>query len=257
MSTHTTWYALHQGHRPSWPTCSPRLFGTVERGSSMSWIKPPIWSQNAQLGSYLNSKLASPWPLHFVVLEKQSCHKLCVAWHCPGQTQNFFRKRPSPTESYYMEKPDVTLELEDSIQPHQFTSPTMVVGTSYHDWWAMVTIRGMGACIYLSLLLPAMHTSKTISVKQRERRLITKDTVPPEPDVSSDVRSTTHTWASPVIQSQSNTPGGTPGPITTGQQLVYHAPNRQHPLKRRIISTCRWIRSQVLWIDRVMNIICE
>ena len=73
-------------------------------------------------------------------------------------------------------KPDVTLAVEGSIQHHQFTLPTMVDHTPYHDWEAKVTICWLDACIYQSLPLPAVHMSTTITVKQHEARLITEHT---------------------------------------------------------------------------------
>ena len=105
----------------------------------------------------------------------------------------------------------VALVVEGSIH-HQFTPFTMVDTTPYHDWGATVfTIRRLNAHIYLFLAFPrrTRHT-----VKQREARLITDDTVPPVPEVSPSVRSLTHTAASQRIQSQSGTPGGTPRLIT-------------------------------------------
>ena len=42
MSMRTTWYALHQGHHPSWPTCSPRLEDSMPyfESSSLLYISP-------------------------------------------------------------------------------------------------------------------------------------------------------------------------------------------------------------------------
>ena len=51
-------------------------------------------------------------------------------------------------------------------------------------WGAMVTVQHFDTCIYRSLPLLAVHTSWTITVKQREVRLIIEDTLPPVPEVS-------------------------------------------------------------------------
>ena len=68
-----------------WPTA---LFSsaTVEGGSSMSRIQTDIWSQNAQLGSCLDSELASRWPQHPVGPKRLPCHVLYGAGHCLGRT---------------------------------------------------------------------------------------------------------------------------------------------------------------------------
>ena len=59
------------------------------------------------------------------------------------------------------------------------------------------------------------------SVSNCEARLITEDTVPPVPRVSPSVRSSSHMAASPVIQSQSGTPGGMPRLVASSQKPVY------------------------------------
>ena len=95
----------------------------------------------------------------------------------------------------------------------------------------MVTILGLDTRIYQSLPFPAAHTNTTITVKQRKVRLITEDTVPPVSEFRNSVHSPTHTAVSPVIQSQSGTPGGTTKPIASSQNPVYNAPNWQPPPK--------------------------
>ena len=49
----------------------------------------------------------------------------------------------------------------------------------------------------------------------------------------------TYTATSPVIQNESETPGGTPTPTASSQKPVYNAPTWQHPSKSAVISTCR------------------
>ena len=99
---------------------------TVERGSSMSWVQTPIRSQTCSMGfiSGLN-ELASPWPPHPLVAENQSCHMLCGEWHCPGHTQSFVEKRPSPRETYYCGEAWCSEAVEGSIQHHPLLPP----------WW--------------------------------------------------------------------------------------------------------------------------
>ena len=103
--------------------------------------------------------------------------------------------------------------------------------TIQYAWGAMVTIQWLDACIYWSLPLPAVHTITTITVKLREARLVTKNTVPPVPKVPPSVRSSPHMAASPMIQSQSGTHGGTPRLIANSQKPVYYAPKWQPPQK--------------------------
>ena len=154
--------------------------GTLEGGNPCLESRPPYGPKHAQWGSYLDSKLASSWPSHPVMTGKQACHVLCEAWYCPGHTQNFDQKRPLPREAHYHGKPDVALAVEGSIQHHQFQlfpSLSMMIGTPYHDWGAMVTVCGFDARICKSLPLPAAHTSTTITVKQHEARLTTEDSL--------------------------------------------------------------------------------
>ena len=131
----------------------------------------------------------------------------------------------------------------------------MVDGTSYHARGAMVTVRWLDARIYLSHTLPALHASKTITVKQHEAKLITEDTVPPVPEVLPSVRSPPHAAASPVIQSQSGTPDGTPRPKACLQcseiggsfphktRSQYETPFPIHSDQLSVFSGC----SQIFW----------
>ena len=56
--------------------------------------RPPFGPKHTQWDSCLESELASPWPPYPVVPEKQSCHILCGAWHCPGHTHLVSFKNP-------------------------------------------------------------------------------------------------------------------------------------------------------------------
>ena len=76
---------------------------TARRNSGVTHVSvpDPFFPKHAQWGSYLDSELANQWPLHPDVPEGQTCHVLCGAWHCPGQTRSFVQKRPSPKEAHY------------------------------------------------------------------------------------------------------------------------------------------------------------
>ena len=74
--------------------------------------------------SCLDSELASPWPSHHVVPEKQSCHVVCGAWQGPGHTEIFLPKTPVAQGSIFSS--DVALEFEGSTQHYHFTPLT---------WW--------------------------------------------------------------------------------------------------------------------------
>ena len=57
------------------------------------------------------------------------------------------KNAPRPGKHTIVKKPDVALAVEGSIQPHQFTPPTMVDGTPYHNWGAKVTLCRLDAHI--------------------------------------------------------------------------------------------------------------
>ena len=96
----------------------------------------------------------------------------------------------------------------------------------------------MHASIRLSPLLAA-HTNTTITVKQCEARLINENTGPSVPEVPLSVCAPPHKAATPVIQSQSGTPSGTPRKIVSSQK-PYKMPWTDDLLRnRRIISTLR------------------
>ena len=50
---------------------------------------------------------------------------LCGEWHCPGHTQSFVEKRPSPRETYYCGEAWCSEAVEGSIQQHPLLPP----------WW--------------------------------------------------------------------------------------------------------------------------
>ena len=126
--------------------------------------------------------------------------------------------------------------------------------TPYYDWWAMVTVQWLDSCNYWSLPLPVVRTSMSITVKLREGRLITGDTVPPVPFV----RSSQHMAASPVIHSQSGTPGGTPKLIANSQKPVALLQTDNILRNRRIISMHRRAAgmkrlSMTIWINSLSS----
>ena len=87
----------------------------------------------------------------------------------------------------------------------------------------------LDAHIYQFLPLPAAHTSTTITVEQRDARLITEDTVQRVPKFPPSVRSPWHSAVSPLILNLSRVHVGTPNPIASLQKPIYNAPNWQHP----------------------------
>ena len=237
---------FHQGSHPSWVTCRPSLgdstpqFWHSGRGSHPCLgSRPSFGPKHAQWGSCLVSEMASPW-LHILL-----CQKSCRITRCVGRgivldihkasSQNARRPRTHTTE-----KPDVTLQLR---VPSSTTSSLLPPWY----WGVTVSVHGLDARIYQFLPLPAAHTSTTISIKPCEARLITEDTVPPGSEVPHSVRSPQHMAASPVIQSQCVTPGGT---------LRSTARNLFTMLRiRRIISTC--IRgAEMKWLSLTVQINC-
>ena len=190
-----------------------RNFGKVEGRPSMSRIQTPHFVPNMVNG-------APVYVLH-ILLCQESSRVTCCVWR--GIVLDKSTRRPG--KYTIAENPIVVLAVEDSTQHHYF-SPLL------GEWHPIPWLRGHGyrpwvGCTNLSVYLPfPAHTDTIISVKRREARLITEVTVPPVP-----VRSPTHTVASPVIQSQSGTPGGTPTQRGTSQKPVYNAPNWQPPPK--------------------------
>ena len=73
------------------------------------------------------------------------------------------------------------------------------------------------------LPLPAALTSTSITVKQREARVITEDIMLPVPELPRSVRP--HTAALPAIQSQSRTPGVKPRTIYRGMLTMPRTDN--------------------------------
>ena len=92
------------------------------------------------------------------------------AWHCPGHTQKVRPETP-PREAYYRGEAWCSVGGRGSYKHHQFTPPTMVDDTLYHDCGATVTICEFDARIDQSVPLPAGHKCTTIIVKQCEVRL--------------------------------------------------------------------------------------
>ena len=174
-----------------------RNFGKVEGRTSMSRIQTPHFVPNMVNG-------APVYDLH-ILLCQESSRVTCCVWR--GIVLDKSTRRPG--KYTIAENPNVVLAVEDSTQHHYF-SPLL------GEWHPIPWLRGHGyrpwvGCTNLSVSLPfPAHTDTIISVKRREARLITEVTVPPVPEVHISVRSPTHTVASPVIQSQSGTPGGTP-----------------------------------------------
>ena len=160
-------------------------------------------------------------PPHHVVSEKLSC-----------RTQSFVQNAHHPRKYAIVEKPNVALVVEGSIQHHQFTPPTMVDGTPYFDWRATITMCGLDAHIYMYQFLPllAAHTSTTITEKQCGVRFITRDKV--TQCLGSQLLCVLlHIRRLPAMQSKSGALGRMLRPIASRQKPLYNARNWQSPPK--------------------------
>ena len=165
----------------------------------------------------------------------------CAVWGMSlFRAYTTFRPKTSPREAYYRE----------GAWSWGFY-PAPLVHSSHHGEWHLLPWMGLPSMHAFNqfLPLPVAHTSTIITVKRREARLVTEDTVPPVPAVPPSA-------ASPVIQSQSETPGGTPRPIASSQKPVYNAPNWLPPKSADHLHEPRWndsIRinclSSRLWLD--------
>ena len=247
-SMHTTCHSFHQGPRPSWSNCRPRLEDSTPQfwGSGRDpclGSRPPIGPKHTQLGFMSGLRAGHGPPAHPVMPEKQPSHLLCGAWHCPGHPQIIVekkKKRPSPMEAYTItEKRDVGSATESSIQHHQFTPPTIVDGNPYHHWgWgATVIVRGWDARINLSVsplvLLcegarPSLWNSITRDWSLKTRCLQWPRSHLLHGGVAFD-----------SLQSQSGTPGGTPRPIDRNQKPTMPWTDKRLRNRRIIISTRR------------------
>ena len=169
----------------------------------MSRIQIHIWSQTCSIWfiSGLWSGQSMTRTSHCAG-EKQSCHVLLGAWHCRGHMQSFVQTRPLPREAYYRREAGGSV---GSWVVH--CSPP--VDSSRHGGWhvipwrrATVTIHGLDAYIYQrrTRAWPSLRNSMERSSPLKTQYL----------QVPLSVHSLLHTTVSPVIQSQSETSGGTP-----------------------------------------------
>ena len=108
----------------------------------------------------------------------------------------------------------------------------VVDSTPYHHWGAMVTIQRLNACIYW--FLPCLQCTRARpslwNCVKRDSSLKAQ-CLHPVPEVPPSLCSSPQMAASPVIQSQSRTPGRAPRPIANSQKPICHTLNRQSPQK--------------------------
>ena len=199
---HTTWHSLHQGpyisqaNSPHLVGSTPQFWSSGRRIIHVSDPDPRL-APNMLSGVHVRTLW---WPVHElqILLPQKSIGAMRCAGH--GIVLDIHKVSSKnarcPGKHTIVEKPDVALAVESSIQHHHFT-PLMVDNTPYHDWGAMVTAHWLDACIYRSLPLPAAHTSMTTTVK-REARFITEDTVPPLSEVPPFVHPSPHMALSSV-----------------------------------------------------------
>ena len=174
-----------------------------KRGHPWLGSRPPFGSKHAQLVSSLDSELGSPWSPHPVVPGKvaisHAIYGLALLW---AYTE-CHPKRSSFREAYYRGEAQCSICGRGFHLALPVHSLTLVNGTIYHDWGAMITIHGLDGRMYQSLPLPAAYMSTAITVKWSEVRFITEDTVPLVPEVISFEYFPQRMVASPVIESQS------------------------------------------------------
>ena len=82
--------------------------------------------KHAQLGSCLDSELASPWPQHPVGPKRLPCHMLCGAGHCLGRTQCYVQTPPSPMAN---------LIPQDLDYCCLSMAPSTMTGSLLPPWW--------------------------------------------------------------------------------------------------------------------------
>ena len=168
---------------------------------------PSHGPNHVQWGAFLDSELPIQLPSHPVVPQNQLSHVLYGAWHCPGHTHFFVKKRLSHREAYFR------------TEPWWLRVPSVPLIHSSHcgRWHSIPWLRGQGyrAHIYRYLPLQGARKRTTIAAQQRETRLITDDTMPSVPEVPFSAHSPPHMAVSPVIRRQFGTHGGTPRTIAS------------------------------------------
>ena len=215
-----TWHAFYEGSYPSWANCSPRL----ENNTPRFWHRErrlihvsdpdPHLAPNIFNGVHVRTP---SWPvhdLHILMCQKKSRVMRCVGRGIVLGIHKVSLQNAPHSGKHINKKSGVSLAVEGSA-PSTTSSLLPPWG-----WGATVTVRERDARIYQSLPLPAAHTSTTNTMKQREARLTTEDTMPSVPEVPPSVHIPTPTAPSPVTKSQSVTPGGTPRPIASDQKPV-------------------------------------
>ena len=137
---------------------------TVEAGHPCLGSRLPFDSKHAQLGSCLDSQLASPWSQHPVGPKRLACHVLYGAGHCLGRTQNYVQTPPSPMAMFDSPRPGCTDASSWLHPPRPAHSSPMVDCTPYHDWRATISIIRLDAGINHPLPLLTAHPDPTVTV---------------------------------------------------------------------------------------------
>ena len=83
--------------------------------------------KHAQLGSCLDSELASPWPQHPVGPKRLPCHVLYGARHCLGHTQSYVQTPPSQHGNIWF--------LRIWMYRCRFMAPSTTNSSLLHLWW--------------------------------------------------------------------------------------------------------------------------
>ena len=183
-----------------------------------------------ELGSCLDSRLASPWPQHPVVRKRLPCHVL-YRWGIVLEEHKVTSKHPRRRWQHLIpQNLDIPMPVHGSIHHDQLTPPPMVDCTPYHDWRATISIIRLDAGINQPLPLPTAHPDPTVTVVLGEPGLITEDSVSivwgptlcaPRPLMA----------ASPVLESEPRTFGCTPRSISGGQNPSPNGSNWHPPPK--------------------------
>ena len=120
--------------------------------------------KHAQLGSCLDSELASLWPRNPVSPKRLPCHVLHGVGPCLGRTQSYAQTPTSPMSTFHSSGSgciDAGSWLQSPRPAHSYP---MVDCTPYHVWRATISITGLDAGINQPLPLPTAHPDPTVTV---------------------------------------------------------------------------------------------
>ena len=228
---------------------STQQFWYIGRGPSMSRIQTPIWSQTCSMGFI--SGLQARQSMTFTPWCDRKTGMSCAEWGVAlFWMYTKFRPKTAVAQGGILSRKSLMLHWQLRVPSVTTTSSTsfllslwwLAPNTMTEGLWLLsVGLMHASVSLFPCLRLTQARPSLWNSMK-RDLPLKThcEDIVPPVTEVPYSARFPSHTAASPVIKSQSETPGGSHSPIASSQKPVYNAPDWQLPQNAKIISLRSW-----------------